>query len=116
MQAIFPFLKPSFKKNYPHIVTAALIVNSALSGIQYSVPSTTPLTITPAPRPRIPQRLPAIETPGEIKCTKPAQGRATFKPIALRRRVIGSTHPPSPSPPGFPLLKDKKELQKPASR
>jgi hypothetical protein len=36
----------------------------------------------------------------------PAQGRATFKPIVLRRWNGGGLYCPSPSPPGFPRSKD----------
>jgi hypothetical protein len=39
--------------------------------------------------------------------SKPAQGRATFTMSVLRWRYGGGIYCPSPSPPGFPLLKDK---------
>jgi hypothetical protein len=39
--------------------------------------------------------------------TKPTQGHATQKPNVFRRRGIGGIYSPSPSPPGFPLYKDK---------
>jgi hypothetical protein len=56
---------------------------------------------TPAPRPRL------CVTPWGTHRTKPTQGRATFKPSVLRRQCGGGLHCPSPSPPGFPLSKEK---------
>ena len=38
----------------------------------------------------------------------PTHGRATIKPIVLRRLLNGGQHCPSPSPPGFPLYQDKR--------
>jgi hypothetical protein len=48
------------------------------------------------------------KTPWGTLRSKPAQGRATFTPIVLRWRHGDGIHCPSPSPPGFPLLKSKR--------
>jgi hypothetical protein len=45
------------------------------------------------------------QTPWGTHRTKPAQGRATFKPLVLRWRCGGGLYCPSPSPPGFPRSK-----------
>jgi hypothetical protein len=61
--------------------------------------------ISPAYRYIYPHR----EAPWGTHRTKPAQGRATFTLIVLRWRHGGGLYCPSPSPPGFPLSKGKKE-------
>jgi hypothetical protein len=52
---------------------------------------------------------PHYKTPWGTQRTKPAQGRSTFPISVVRWRCGGGLYCPSPSPPGFPLSKDKKE-------
>jgi hypothetical protein len=50
---------------------------------------------------------PAVRRPWGTLRTMPTQSRATFKINVLRRQYKGGLYCPSPSPPGFPLSKDK---------
>jgi hypothetical protein len=88
-------------RNFSKSLTPPFLLTAAFIPRCYINPQQPPPTRTPAPRPRL------CATPWGTPRTTPTQGRSTFTTSVLRRRYNGGLYCPSPSPPGFPLLKDK---------
>lgn len=75
----------------------------AIKSIQQASGTKTPATPSPA---NSSQKF-AIKSPWGAKSNPPTQNRSTHKPIAIRWRVGGSLHRPSPSPAASLTIKKK---------